>query len=89
MARCGYYFPFPVIIFPVGSWCIQKKEVRTLTSRIRKIDPTYAQPLGEMIDLDQLPEDESEGEDIILQSPQPLSLTLIQMRGWRMKAKLK
>ena len=63
--------PSLCIIFPVGSWCIQKKEVRTLTSRIRKIDPTYSQPLGDMVDLDQLSEDVSEGEDIVLQSPQP------------------
>ena len=38
--------PSLCIIFPVGSWCLQKKEVRTLTSRIRKIDPNYSQPLG-------------------------------------------
>ena len=63
--------PSLCIIFPVGNWCVQKKEVRTLTSRLKKIDPTYSQPLGEMIDLDQLAEDFSEGEDIILQSPQP------------------
>ena len=55
----------------IGNWCIQKKEVKTLTSRLKKIDPTYSQPLGEMIDLDQLAEDFSKGEDIILQSPHP------------------
>ena len=59
--------PSLCIIFPVGSWCLQKKEVRTLTSRIRKIDPNYSQPLGDMTDLDQVSEDLSEGEDIILQ----------------------
>ena len=58
-------------IFPIGSWCIQKKEVRTLTSRIRKIDPRYSQPLGEKIDLDLLSGNESEVEDIILTSPHP------------------
>ena len=58
-------------IFPIGTWCLQKKEVRTLTSRIRKIDPRYSQPLGEMIDLDLLSEEESEVEDIILTSPHP------------------
>ena len=58
-------------IFPVGDWCVHKKEVKTLTSRLKKIDPAYSQPLAEMIDLDQLTDEFSEGEDIILQSPQP------------------
>ena len=58
-------------IFPIGEWCTVKKEVKTLTSRLRKVDPTYSQPLGDMIDQDPLTEDLSEGEDIILQSPQP------------------
>ena len=58
-------------IFPVCKWCVQKKEVKTHTSRLKRINPAYSQPLGEMIDLDQLTDDFSEGEDIILQSPQP------------------
>ena len=67
------FFPLPCvhIIFPVGDWCVQKKEVKTLTSRLKRINPAYSQPLGEMIDLDQLTNDFSEEEDIILQSPQP------------------
>ena len=66
-------------IFPVGDWCIHKKEVKTLTSRLKRINPAYSQPLGEMIDLDQLTNDFSEGVDIILQAPNPI-LTQIQMR---------
>ena len=60
------------IIFPVGDWCVHKKEVKTLTSRLRKIDPAYSQPLGEMIDIDQLTDELSEGEDIIYKPPNPI-----------------
>ena len=59
-------WPFSLsVIFPVGDWVAHKKEVKTLTSRLRKIDPAYSQPLGEMIDLDQLTSELIEGEDII------------------------
>ena len=54
---------------------MHKKKIKTLISRLRKIDPAYSQLLGEMIDLDQLTNELSEGEEIILQPPLPHSDT--------------
>ena len=51
----------------MGDWALNKKEISTLTSRLRRVDSAPSQILRETVDLDQIREDNSEGEDVILQ----------------------
>ena len=53
------------VIFPVGDWVVNKREIKTLTSCLTKIDPAHSQMLREKVDLDQLTG--YKGEDVILQ----------------------
>ena len=61
------FSPSLCVIFPVGDWALNKKEISTLTSRLRRVDSAHSQILRETVDLDQIREDNSEGEDVILQ----------------------
>ena len=55
------------VVNPIGNWAVNKRELHVLTSRLRKIDPTYYKPVNEQIDLDQLfDEDNGDNEVQIL-----------------------
>ena len=52
------------VINPIGNWAVNKRELHVLTSRLRKIDPAYYQPVNEQIDLDQLFDENDEDNEV-------------------------
>ena len=52
------------VINPMGNWAVNKRELRVLTPRLRKVDTAYYKPVNEQIDLDQLFDENNEDNEI-------------------------
>ena len=52
------------VIYPVGNWAINKRELHVLTSRLKKVDPEYSNLVGEQVDLELMLQREDNEEDI-------------------------
>ena len=48
------------IIYPLGNWAVNKREIHSLNSRLKKVDPQFSPTVKEQVDLDLLPYGESE-----------------------------
>ena len=52
------------VIYPVGNWALNKREIHILTSRLKKVDPENSNLVGEQVDLELMLQREDEEEDI-------------------------
>ncbi len=52
------------VIYPVGNWALNKRELHVLTSRLKKVDPEYSNLVGEQVDLELVLQREDDEEDI-------------------------
>ena len=52
------------VIYPVGNWALNKRELHVLTSRLKKVDPEYSNLVGEQVDLELILQREDDEEDI-------------------------
>ena len=48
----------------MGNWNVNKRELRVLTPRLRKVDTAYYKPVNEQIELDQLFDENNEDNEI-------------------------
>ena len=58
------------IIYPLGTWAVNKREIHSLNSRLKKVDPQFNPIMQEQVDLDLLQYGESEDTEVSIQSPE-------------------
>jgi len=52
------------VIYPVGNWALNKRELHVLTSRLKKVNPEYSNLVGEQVDSELMLQREDDEEDI-------------------------
>ena len=53
------------IIYPVGNWATNPREIATLITKLRKINPEFSPTIQEQVNLNLLPEEDLEDEEVI------------------------